>query len=227
MDEESPAKLDAQPLLRASSRGRPGAREEAPSYRALKDRQVAEAWRFIALGSCLAALLLAFLIVRAGRSEERVFVLDPAGNVLAGPSESMAESRGFFTLTALYCANTALQRSAEGFDLYELLRLYYTPRAVQRLEEDWQAKRDDANARNLQQKPLVDSIGEPVRAGAKRIVEVRGRVVSAGAYAGRSFYDELPFTLVLTLRRNPDLGKAGAYPWICEDFDLTMKEALR
>jgi len=193
----------------------------------MQDRHMAEAWRVIALGVSLGSLLLAYLTVRAGRSEERVFVLDPAGNVLAGPSESMAESRGFFTLTALYCANTALQRSSEGFDLYELLRLYYTPRAVQKLEEDWQAKRDDATARNLQQKPLVDSIGEPMRAGAKRIVEVRGRVVSAGAYAGKSFYDELPFVLVLTLRRNPDLGKAGAYPWICEDFDLSLKEPLR
>jgi hypothetical protein len=215
------------PASRESTRGRLGSRDARPSYRALQDRQLAEAWRVVALGACLSALVLSFLIVRAGRSEERVFVLDPAGNVLAGPSESMAESKGFFTLTALYCANTALQRSSEGFDLYELLRLYYTPRAVQKLEEDWQAKRDDAAARNLQQKPLVDSIGDPVRAGAKRIVEVRGRIVSAGAYAGRSFYDELPFVLVLTLRRNPDLGKAGSYPWLCEDFDLTLKEALK
>lgn len=212
---------------RETTRGRAGVAEGGPAYRALQDRHLAEAWRVIAVGVSLASLLLAYLTVRAGRSEERVFVLDPAGNVLAGPSESMAESRGFFTLTALYCANTALQRSSEGFDLYELLRLYYTPRAVQKLEEDWQAKRDDAAARNLQQKPLVDSIGEPVRAGTKRIVEVRGRVVSAGAYAGKSFYDELPFVLVLTLRRNPDLGKAGAYPWLCEDFDLTLREALR
>ena len=195
-----------------------------PASLAMADRSRAELWKWVSLGTCLTALLVSYLSVRAARAEEHILVLDPAGNVLAGPAEGLAESRGFFTLTTLYCANTALQRSAEGFDLYELLHLYFSPRAVQKLEEHWQGQKEDARARNLQQKPVIDLVGEPVKAGSLRVVEARGRIIRAGAYAGRSFYEEIPFTLVLSFKRNPDLGKTGAYPWICEDLDITTGE---
>lgn len=198
-----------------------------PASLAMADRRKADLWRTLSVAVCLTALILTWLSIRAARSEERILVLDPTGNVLAGPGEALADSRGFFTLSSLYCVNTALQRSAEGFDLYELLRVYFSPRAVQKLEEHWQAQKDDARARNLQQKPVVDLVCEPVKAGSLRVVETRGRLVRAGAFAGRSFYDETPFTLILSFRRNPDLGKAGAYPWICEDFDLELKEPVR
>ena len=191
---------------------------------ALEHRRKAELWKWVALGTCLSALLVCFLSIRELRAEERILVLDAAGNVLSGPVEGLAESKGFFTLTTLYCANTALQRSSEGFDLYELLHLYFSPRAVEKLESHWQAQKEDARARNLQQKPIVDLVGEPVKAGSLRVVEARGRIIRAGAYAGRSFYEEVPFTLVLSFKRNPELGKAGAYPWLCEDLDLETGE---
>jgi len=181
-----------------------------PAVLAMEDRRKAELWKRLSLVTCLAALCVSYLSIRAARAEERILVLDPAGNVLAGPAEGLAESRGFFTLTTLYCTNTALQRSAEGFDLYELLTLYFSPRAVQQLEEHWQAQRDDARARNLQQKPVVDLVGEPVKAGYLRVVEARGRLIRAGAYAGRSFYEELPFTLVRRSRdRHPSVPGLG------------------
>jgi hypothetical protein len=66
-----------------------------------------------------------------------------------------------------------------------------------------------------------------VATGPARTVEVRGRIIAAGAYANRSFYDELPFTLVLGFVRNPDLGKSGAYPWICQDAELRIVETAR
>ena len=195
-----------------------------PGYAAMNDRRRADFWRLLAITVSLAALLLSWLIIRAARAEEHVYVLDAAGNVLSGPSERLSESKGFFNLSALYCTNVALQRSPEGFDLYELLHLYFSPKAVDKLEEHWRQRREDMQGRQLQQKPLVDTIRDPVRAGSLRIVEVRGRLVSAGAYAGHGFTDEIPFTLVLSFKRNPDLGKAGAYPWICDQFDLNLKE---
>lgn len=203
------------------------ASKHTPSALAVSERARADAWKMIGIGVALTSFLLAYLTIRAGRAGERVFVMDQAGNLMAGPLESMAESRSFFHLTALYATNTALQRSPEGFDLYELLGLYFTPRAVQKLEEDWERGRDDVRQRNLQQKPVIDSIGDPIKGGSRRIVEVRGRLISAGAYAGQSFYDELPYRFVLTFRKNPDLAKVGAYPWICEDFSLEMKEGAR
>lgn len=196
-----------------------------PSYYALLAHRRADLWRMAALAICLLALLLSFLIVRASRATEQILVLDPQGNILAGPLEPLAASRGFFHTTALCATNAALQRSTAGFDLYELLRLYFGPRALQKLEDDLQARGEDIRRRNLQQKPVVESVADPVVAGDSRLVEVRGRLVTAGAFGGQAFYHEPPFTLVLSFRRNPNLGQSGAFPWICEDLELRIKDA--
>lgn len=220
----------ASPSVRSTPRPadrQPSASAHTPSVVALAERGRADLWKGIALGVCLLALGLAWLTIRAGRATERILVLDAAGNVYAGPLETLAESRDFFQTSALFAVNAALQRSPAGFDLYDLLKLYFTPRALQKLEEDLQRRREDVRLRNIQQKPLIETVGAPVRAGANRLVEVRGRVVSAGAYAGRTFYDEPPFTLVLVFRRNPNLGAAGAYPWICDDFELNLNDTPR
>ncbi|PTX91340.1 hypothetical protein DB354_15700 [Opitutus sp. ER46] len=198
-----------------------------PSVIAVAERRRAEWWKTSALLVSLAALALAYLTIRAGRSIERIYVMDPLGNVHAGPVEPMADSRRFFHVTAIYATNAALQRSPMGFDLAEVLKLYYTPRAVAKLQEDHKRRENDVRRRNLQWKPIIDQISDPVPAGANRLIEVRGRIIMAGAYANRSFYDERPFTLALTLGRNPDLGQAGAYPWVCQDVDLRVTEAER
>lgn len=198
-----------------------------PSVLAVSERNRADRWKNIALLLSIGALVISYLTIKAGRTTEVVHVMDPFGNMYAGPVEPLADSKKFFNVTAIYATNAALQRSAAGFDLFDLLKLYYTPRAIAKLEEDHKQRREDARRRNLQWKPIIDSIGDPVPASASRIVEVHGRVIMAGAYANRSFYDEPTFSLVLTLVRNPDLGKAGAYPWVCNDVDLKIANADR
>jgi hypothetical protein len=193
-----------------------------PSIVALSERRRAERWKTASLLVSIAALALAWLVIRAGRTTESIYVMDPVGNVYAGPVEPLAESRRFFNVTAIYAANAVLQRSPAGFDLAELLKLYFTPRAISRLEEDHKSRAADMRRRNLQWKPIIETISEPVSAGGRRIVEVRGRVVMAGAFANRAFINEPPFTLVLTFIRNPDLGKAAAYPWVASDVGLKV-----
>lgn len=198
-----------------------------PGMLALHERQKANLWRNICCAVCLMALLFSWLIVRAGRAGERIFVMDPAGNIHAGPVVLLSGSREFFNTSALFAANAALQRSPAGFDLVELLPLYFSPRALQKLEDDLASRRDDIQQRRLQQKPIIEQIAAPVVAANARLVEVRGRIISAGAYANKSFYDEPGFVLVLTFIRNPDLTKAGAYPWICDDFEIKLRESPR
>lgn len=193
-----------------------------PGALAISERKRADLWRNLAVVVCLLALLLSYLTIKAGRPPELVHVIDAAGNVYAGPLEPLSESRRFFDVTAIYATNAALQRSSAGFDLEELLRLYFSVKAVAKLQDDQKGWEGDSRRRSLQWKPIIESISEPVQAGAGRIVEVRGRVMMAGAFAGRSFYEEPAFRLVLTFIRNPDIGKAGAYPWICDDLVIKV-----
>jgi hypothetical protein len=214
-------RVPTRPTPRQGDNPQPASRH-TPGALAVNERRRADRWKNASIAVCLAALALAYATIRAGRATEVVHVMDPLGNMYAGPVEPLAESSRFFNVTAIYAANAALQRSPAGFDLSELLKLYYSPRAIAKLQDDHKRREADIRRRNLQWKPLIDSISDPVRAGTSRIVEVRGRVIAAGAFANRSFYDEPPFTLVLTLARNPDVGKSGAYPWICSDVDLRM-----
>lgn len=224
------------PTQSAAAQNRPTPRQgdhpqppsrHTPAALAVSERDRANRWKNASIAVCLAALALSYLTIRAGRAMEWVHVMDPLGNMYAGPVEPLADSARFFNVTAIYAANAALQRSPAGFDLRELLKLYYSPRALAKLEDDQKQRAADARRRSLQWKPIIDSISDPVPAGEHRIVEVRGRIIAAGAFANRSFYDEPPFTLALTFKRNPDLGKAGAYPWICDDFDLRIETSER
>lgn len=198
-----------------------------PSFVAVSERARADRWRAFALTIALGSLVLAWLTIRAGRATESIYVMDPAGNMYAGPAEPLADSKRFFNITAIYAANAALQRSPAGFDLAELLKLYYTPRAIAKLEDDQKARVGDMRRRSLQWKPLIDTISDPVSVGGSRMVEVRGRVFVAGAFGGRTFVIDPPFTLVLTFGRNPDIGKSAAYPWIATDADLKLRMGER
>lgn len=197
-----------------------------PGFTAISERKRADRWKAISLVTMAGAMALSYLTIKAGRATEYIHVMDPLGNMYAGPIEPLADSKRFFNVTSVYCTNAALQRSpaGTGFDLPEILKLYYSPNAIAKLQDDQRPRQDDFRRRNMQWKPVIDSVADPVAAGSGRIVEVRGRIVQAGAYANRTFYDEPAFTLVLTFGRNPDIGKAGAYPWICTDFDLKIAQ---
>lgn len=195
--------------------------KHTPTALALTERQRAEFWKMFAIGTLFVALVLSWLIVQAGRSTEQIFVMDAAGNITAGPLDSLSRSKGYFNMTSIVGANVMLQRSPSGLDLYDMVKLYCSSRAAEKLADNVKKYEEDIKKRNLQEKPIIDVISEPIEAGHSRLVEVKGRVVIAGAYSGKSFYDEKEFTLTLTYGRNPDLGKAGAYPWIIEDFDLS------
>lgn len=211
------------PMTRPTPRQGDYMQKAKPAALALTERARADMWRAVALGSMALALVMTWLIVSAARTTEKVFILDGVGNLTYGPLEEMALSKGFFNSLAIQSANVALQRSPAGFDLYDLVKTYFTPRAGQKLDEDLKAYREDIKKRSLQEKPIIEFISEPIAAaGSTKIIEVKGRQVLAGAYSGRVFYDEQSFTLTLTFDRNPDLGKAAAYPYVVSDFNLTF-----
>jgi hypothetical protein len=49
---------------------------------------------------------------------------------------------------------------------------------------------------------------------------VTGHLVRSGLFAGQPLLEVVPFTLRLTLTRNPDLLQAGRYPVVVTAFTL-------
>lgn len=204
------------------------ASKHTPTAFAMGERQRADFWKVVAIAVCLAALVMAWAIVQAGRATEKIMVLDGAGNLTVGALEPLSESKGYFSAVSIFASNVALQRSPTGLDLYDMVNLYYTPRAAEKLTADYKKYEADIRKRNLQEKPVIEFIGEPVAAAADRLVEVRGRLIMAGAYSGKVFYDEQEFRLTLTFTRNRNAGNAASYPWVVDEFDLRFdKEGRR
>lgn len=196
-----------------------------PARRLLSDHDRARRDGAIALGVLLAGLLATLWSILAVRSEQRVFVVDPLGGTVQGPLEPLASSRGYFSITSINAAQAALQRSAVGFDLQEMLPLYFSARARRSLDADLEQHLDDLRRRHLTTKPVIDSITPPQPAGNARIVRVVGRLQSTGAVNGRVFYEEPPYELILVYRTNGDISNRASLPWVADEVELARGEA--
>lgn len=210
---------------RAAARENDGGRPRSPftpSKHLLSDHQRAARAKNITIGVLFAGVILIWLTVMSANSEQKVLVIDPVGGVTAGPLEPLATSKGYFAITSINATQAALQRSSVGFDLREMLPIYFSPKARRTLEEELGKRLEDIRRRKLSTKPVIDSVTPPQTAGDSCVVKIGGRLQTTGAVNGRMFYDEPPFELVLVYRKNPDLSNKAAMPWVADEIDLAL-----
>lgn len=193
-----------------------------PAKYLLSDHQKTVRDKNITIGVLLAGLVLIWMTISSASSEKQVLVIDPVGGLTQGPLEPLAASKGFFSITSINATQAALQRSSVGFDLQEMLPIYFSAKARATLEENLSARTEDIRRRRLSTKPVIDSITPAETAGDTRVVKVGGRLQTSGAINGRIFYDEPPFELVLVYRVNSDLGNKAAMPWVVDEIDLAL-----
>lgn len=193
-----------------------------PAKHLLSDHQKTVRGKNITIGVLFAGLVLVWMTISSSSSEKQVLVIDPVGGLTQGPLEPLAGSKGFFSITSINATQAALQRSSVGFDLQEMLPIYFSAKARRTLEENLAVYREDIRRRRLSTKPVIDSITPPEVAGDSRIVKVGGRLQTNGAVNGRVFYDEPPFELILVYRVNADIGNKAAMPWVVDEIDLAL-----
>ncbi len=193
-----------------------------PAKQWLSDHQKTVRDKNVTIGLLFAALVLVWMTVSSSSGEKQILVIDPVGGLTQGPLEPLATSKGFFSITSINATQAALQRSSVGFDLLEMLPIYFSARARQTLEEDLSTNLEDIRRRRLSSKPVIDSITPAQSAGDTRVVKVGGRLQTSGAINGRVFYDEPPFELILVYRVNSDLGNKAAMPWVVDEIDLAL-----
>jgi hypothetical protein len=193
-----------------------------PSRRLLSDHQRVVRSKNLTIGVLLAGLLLVWMTVSSATATQKVLVIDPVGGVTQGPLEPLATSKGFFSITSINAVQACLQRSSVGFDLNELLPLYFTARARRLLDEDLNRRWEDMRKRRLTLKPVIDSITPPQDAAGARVVRVTGRLQTTGVVNGRVFYDEPPFQTIFLFRENADLSNRASMPWVVDEFELSI-----
>ncbi len=193
-----------------------------PAQRWLSEHQRAARTKNVTIAVLLAGLLVSWLTVRAAVSDQKAIVIDPVGGVTVGPLESLSNSRGFFDITTINATQVALQRSTVGFDLQDLLPLYFTSRARRTLDEDQSHRAEEVRRRHLSTKPVISQITPPEPAGDAKIVKVAGKLQITGVVNGRVFYDDPPFELLLVFRSNADLANRAAMPWLVDEIDLAV-----
>lgn len=193
-----------------------------PANHLLSDHRKTVCDKNITIGALVIGLILVWLTISSVSGERQVVVIDPVGGVTQGPLEALATSKGFFSITSINATQAALQRSSVGFDLQEMLPLYFSAKARRTLEENLAARIEDIRRRRLSMKPVIDRITPAEPAGDTRVVKVGGRVQTSGAVNGRVFYDEPPFELVLVYRKNPDLSNKAAMPWVADEVELAL-----
>jgi len=203
------------------------ASRHTPSSMAIDERSRADRWKLMSMIVAVTCFILCLLVINASRATERIYVMDGNAGLYSAVLEDLSNSKGYFNTVSLHASNIILLRGPQGLDLYDMVKLFMSSSAATKLEKNVQENAQDMKRRNLQWKPIIEYIGEPVVAAKSRIVEVKGRIVQTGVYASRAFYDETPFRLVLNYDANTDLGKASAYPWVCSDFNLQFGEQKR
>lgn len=196
-----------------------------PSKFLLSDHQRIVRTQRVTIAVLLAGLAFVCFAVSSATREQKVMVIDPVGGLTQGPLEPLATSKGYFSITSINAVQAALQRSSAGFDLHEMLSIYFSARARQALEEDLNKRADDVRRRRLTIKPVVDSLTPPQEAGSARVVKVSGRLQTTGVVNGRVFYDEPPFEALFSFRVNADLSNKATMPWVVDDFELAIGAA--
>lgn len=182
-----------------------------------------------AFGVICLILALVFCVAQtlASRVPFRVFVLDAAGNIHVGPTESVKLDSPLFKRTASLAAWAGLCRTEKGFDSPDLAKALYWKSAYSQMSDDFERQRPFLVSKNLHQKPEItryQALEE--QPDGTRMVRIFGNLVRAGSYQGYPVSESDRFRMVLTISPNPDMMEADQFPFVVTEYKLYVgKEA--
>ena len=193
-----------------------------PSAFLFDDHRKLQLYKNVTIGTLLIGLALVFLTVQSATKEEKIMVMSPVGGVTVGPVEPLSKSKGFFALNSINATIAAMQRSSVGFDLSELLPIFFGTKARKTLDDDMNKRLEEIKHRNATWKVLIESITSPQDAGDTKVVRVSGRLQVTGAVNSRVYTEEPLFELILVYRHNEDIAATASMPWIIDEVEVAV-----
>ena len=188
----------------------------APAFFAHKDR--------VARWSLTAVLVLG---VSQGLTLVLVFYLATRPPWLAGAGRptSLAEAKDVQVEQSLLATQALLQRSAADFDWPELLEAHFSRPALAQAAALKASEAQEFHDKGISQKAHVRQIEALDTRPDQVRVAITGRLERHCVLQQQPFTEQVPFTLRLNFRLNPDVLGARRHPLVVTDFELTYPNA--
>lgn len=179
-------------------------------------------------------LVSVVMVVRLMARPQTVFVVDAAGVIHSGPAGKLDSADGLFRHIMVLASQTILTRTASvpfdgqgtvNLDMPEYVDLMFQDGARQKLLTDVLQGQGEFVAKQLSQKPIVNTLRVLQEKGGERVIAALGRVERTGTFQARVFRENIPFSLVVALVPNPRMDTAGAFPFVIRDFSVKYNDA--
>jgi hypothetical protein len=170
----------------------------------------------------VAVLLLSafdrYRIVSQFKQRERVVIVDPAGTYYVSPLLQFQEAKDLHVQQAELAAQVFLARNPKDFDNLDLLKLMFLKTAFAKAQAQKTSEAAEFRAKQLHQKAEIGRIDILATRENEVLASVTGQLIRSGIFQDKAFTEAFPFTLRLSLVRNPNMALNGRFPTAVGDF---------
>ncbi len=175
-------------------------------------------WFAFTVAVLLLSALDRYRIVSQFKQRERVVIIDPAGTYYVSPLLQFQEAKDLHVQQAELAAQVFLARNPKEFDNLDLLKLMFLKKAFAKAQEQKTSEAAEFRAKQLHQKAEIGRIDILVTRENEVLASVTGQLIRSGIFQDKAFTEAFPFTLRLSLVRNPNMALNGRFPTAVGDF---------
>lgn len=175
-------------------------------------------WFFFTVAVLLLSAFDRYRIVSQFKQRERVVIVDPAGTYYVSPLLQFQEAKDLHVQQAELAAQVFLARNPKDFDNLDLLKLMFLKKAFAKAQEQKTSEAAEFRAKQLHQKAEIGRIDILATRENEVLASVTGQLIRSGIFQDKAFTEAFPFTLRLSLVRNPNMALNGRFPTAVGDF---------
>jgi hypothetical protein len=175
-------------------------------------------WFFFTAAVLLLSAIDRYHIVSQFKQRERVVIIDPAGTYYLSPLLQFQEAKDLHVQQAELAALAFLERNPKDFDNPDLLKLVFLKKAFNKAQDERITEAVEFRSKQLHQKAEIGRIDILATRDNEVLAAVTGQIIRSGIFQDKAFVEAFPFTLRLSLIRNPNMALNGRFPTAVGDF---------
>ena len=158
---------------------------------------------------------------------EFVTTIDESGTFHRSPLLGYDTSVNLYRYHAELAVTALFNRNPNGVDFPDLVPQIFRPKAYKRIESYLKIDAQDFSDKKLFQKASISDYRIVDQTESGGTVIVLGQLIKQGEVNGERYLpDPDDFTLLLVIKRNPDMTKNGRLPLAVESWQLKINNVL-